>query len=53
MKQLNTTVPDESGELLAELMQGLGKIALCEYHQLQRIYYAQEGRSEDWEAGRP
>jgi hypothetical protein len=53
VNHLSTATSDPEGKLLSELMKGLGKIALCPYHQAQRDWYAQQGRMEDWEAGRP
>lgn len=50
---LSTASPDPEGKLLAEFMKGVSKIALCEYCQAQRNWYAAQGRSDDWEAGRP
>ena len=29
-------------------MQGLGKIALCDYHQKQRTYFASLGREDEF-----
>lgn len=46
---LSTTRPDEGGERLLKLMQGLQKIALCDFHQAQRNWYASQGRAEEWE----
>ncbi len=53
VKDLHTTRADPSGELLGRLMQGLRKIALCNFHQRQRNHYASLGRIEDWERGLP
>jgi len=50
---LQTTRPDPDGTQLEQLMKGLGKIALCDFHQAQKNYYASIGRSDDWERGNP
>ncbi len=46
---LATAMPDESGEKLQQMMRGLEKIALCPFHQAKRNWYAQQGRSEEFE----
>lgn len=45
---LSTTGVDESAEMLKRLMQGLSNIVLCKYHQMQRNWYASQGREEEW-----
>jgi hypothetical protein len=45
---LSTTIKDPGAELLKTLMQGLSKVALCDFHQRQRNYYATQGREEEF-----
>lgn len=53
LTHLSTTVPDESGELLFEMMEMVGRKALCDPCQKQYNYYASIGRSREWELGLP
>lgn len=45
---LSTQGADPDNERLKQLMQGLGKIALCPYHQKVRNYYASLGREDEF-----
>jgi len=45
---LSTAGRDDNAEGLKRLMQNLGKITLCNWHQRQRNYYASQGREEEW-----
>ena len=44
---------DASGEKLQRMLRAAAETALCPFHRRQRDYYAQMGRIDDWEAGRP
>lgn len=45
---LSTTGKDPSAETLKVLMQGLSKIALCDYHKAKRNWYASQGREDEF-----
>ena len=49
--QLSTQVEDPDGTLLHEFMVNLHKIAYCDFHRKQRVYYSEVGRLEEWERG--
>lgn len=53
VKRLETSHPDPDGKLLFQLMASLHKIALCNFHQNQRNWYAANGRMSEWERGAP
>ncbi len=39
---------DPKAEVLKTLMQGLSKIALCDYHRAKRNYFASLGREDEF-----
>jgi hypothetical protein len=45
---LQTTMDDPDGSILRSMMQGLSKVALCDFHARQRAWYAKQGREEEW-----
>lgn len=47
---LDTTRPDPDGVLLHKLMGGLAKVALCNWHQRQKNWYASQNRLEEWDS---
>lgn len=51
LKHLSTTQADPEGRILREFMRNVSKIALCDFHQKQRSWYASQGRSEEWARG--
>ncbi len=53
LAHLSTTQPDVNGDELHRMMHNVAAKALCEHCQNARLYYIQENRLEDWEAGRP
>jgi hypothetical protein len=46
------TRDDPTGALMERVVASMSKLALCEFHRKQQEYYIQQGRLEDWEAGR-
>jgi hypothetical protein len=46
---LDTTRPDPDGKLLFALMAGLEKVALCNWHQRQKNWYASQNRLGEWD----
>ena len=50
---LSTTDSDTEGRLLHELMAGILKDGYCDMCRAQHTWYIQQGRDEDWKAGRP
>jgi hypothetical protein len=53
IKEVSIFVKDPGGALRRKVRQGLMKNPLCEFHQSQRAWYAQQGRLDDWEKGLP
>lgn len=51
--QLKTNMADEAGEQLFKFMDGILKDGLCADCQRKASWYAQQGRMEDYLAGRP
>ncbi len=51
--RVSTFQSDEDGELMRLSMKAAMENAYCEFHRRQRAWYAEQGRLEDWEAGRP
>lgn len=43
-----SSINDPRAEKLKMLMQGLRKIALCDYHRAQKNYYASQGRESEF-----
>jgi hypothetical protein len=50
---LRTTTPDTEGEMLHKFMDGVLKDGLCAKCTAKKSWYIQQGRLEDWIAGRP
>lgn len=50
---LSTTTEDHEGKQLNELLQNMGRNALCSACKQSYNYYASQGRTEDWRMGRP
>jgi len=51
--QIETFVSDPDGQIMQLSMKTAMENALCDFHRRQRAWYSQQGRLEDWEAGRP
>lgn len=49
---LSTVGEDPDSTRLFELLDGMRRTALCEFCLAQRQYYTEQGRCEDWLAGR-
>ena len=49
--RLATAKADPDGSILNDMLKNLRKNALCDFHQRQRDYYANQGRSEEWLRG--
>ena len=51
VKHLSTSESDPDGKQLHDMMANLHKIALCDFHQAQRNWFAANDRMAEWEAG--
>jgi len=47
---LDTARPDPDGVVLHSLMAGLERVALCNWHQRQKNWYASQHRLAEWES---
>ena len=50
---LETAMPDAGGVLLEQMMHNLSKIIMCDDCRRSYHWYAMQGRTADWRAGRP
>ena len=53
IREVTLLVKEPGGALRRKVRQALMKEPLCEFHQSQRAFYANQGRLEDWEKGLP